>query len=64
MGKAKRCPRCDIEVHGKFSRTCGARLKLLPPPERCNICGEEVSEYDRYCRECGTLIIEKGGRGN
>lgn len=51
------CPECKIHVYGNFCRTCGTKLVAPPPNPRCKGCGAELSENDRFCRECGIRVV-------
>ena len=52
------CPKCMITRRGKFCRTCGTVLIPAPPKPKCS-CGQEIEDYDEYCRWCGEKIKEE-----
>lgn len=59
-GEARFCPTCDcVRYDAKFCRTCGGKLvRRLPEPPKCSKCGNELSQYDNYCDQCGVKVEE------
>ena len=55
-----RCPQCgsSIRLKDNFCSNCGARNTWRDRKYRkvCGNCGAKVTEGDKYCRICGTLV--------
>lgn len=52
----KNCPKCGIQVEGKFCPECGTNVDAEVQAKVCPKCGATPREGAKFCVECGSAL--------
>jgi len=46
----------ERQVNEDHVRKATARIKVVPPPERCPVCGKPDGDDSRHCKRCSCVF--------